>query len=348
MQLPPTPSATSASSPHLRKDLAICTRGLSRSFGDFRALDGLDLEVRRGTLFALLGPNGAGKSTTISILTTMLAPSSGEASVAGYDVVKAARDVRRRIGVVFQDVSLDDRLTAGENLELAAAIYGIKGRDRPARIQARLAAVGLASAARARVRTFSGGMKRRLELARVLLHEPDVVVLDEPTVGLDPQTRRRVWDDLAKMAATGDRTVFVTTHYMDEAERCDDVAVIDHGKLIARGSPGELMARAGGVRLVLRSSDPEATAGAARAAGWRATVQGAEVSLDGERPEVMLARLASVSPGGSGVIEQATIVRPTLEDVFVDLTGRELRDVHDEGAGRLDAMRTNLRARGRR
>jgi ABC-2 type transport system ATP-binding protein len=338
MSRPPTPAG----------DLGIRTRGLSRTFGAVRALDALDLDVERGKLFALLGPNGAGKSTTIAILTTMLPPSAGQAAVAGHDVVAAAREVRRRMGVVFQDVSLDDRLTAYENLELHAAIYGIPRRDRAARIGARLEAVGLASAASQRVRTFSGGMKRRLELGRVLLHEPEVVVLDEPTVGLDPQTRRRVWDELAAMAATRERTVFVTTHYMDEAERCDDVAVIDHGKLIARGSPRELMTRAGGERLVVRSSDPEATASAARAAGWRCSTEGGEATIDGDRPEAMLARLASTAAASGAFIAEARIVRPTLEDVFVGLTGHELRDVHDEGAGGLEAMRTNLKARGRR
>jgi ABC-2 type transport system ATP-binding protein len=334
----------------LPSSFGIVTRGLSRAFGALRALDQLDLEVKRGSLFALLGPNGAGKSTTIAILTTTLAPSSGSAAVAGFDVVSEPREVRRRMGVVFQDTSLDDRLSAHENLELFAAIYGIPGRDRAARMKARLEAVGLAASAHQRVRTFSGGMKRRLELARVLLHEPEVVILDEPTVGLDPQTRRRVWDELAAMAAQRDRTVFVTTHYMDEAERCDEVAVIDHGKLIARGSPRELAARVGGERLVVRTSDPAATGAAARSFGWKVADDDGALTIEGDRPEVMLARLAG-TPDGSRApasIQEARIVRPTLEEVFVDLTGRDLRDMHDDGAGRHDAMRTNLRARGRR
>jgi ABC-2 type transport system ATP-binding protein len=342
--LPPSPPPPSS--------FGIVTRGLSRTFGALRALDQLDLEVKRGSLFALLGPNGAGKSTTIAILTTTLAPTSGSAAVAGFDVVAQPREVRRSMGVVFQDISLDDRLTAHENLELHAAIYGIPGRERAARIAARLEAVGLTPASGQRVRTFSGGMKRRLELARVLLHEPQVVILDEPTVGLDPQTRRRVWDELAAMAAQRERTVFVTTHYMDEAERCDDVAVIDHGKLIARGSPRELAARVGVERLVVRTPDPAATGAAARSLGWKVTEDDGLLTIEGDRPEAMLARLAGPSSGGDRAaaipIEEARIVRPTLEDVFVDLTGRDLRDMHDDDAGRHDAMRTNLRARGRR
>jgi len=326
---------------------AIRTRALSRSYGALRALDALDLEVPPGTLFALLGPNGAGKSTTIAILTTLLAPTSGDASVAGFDVATQPRDVRKAIGVVFQEVSLDDRLTARENLELHASIYGIAARDRSARIAEALSSVGLASAAKQRVRTLSGGMKRRLEIARATLHEPSVLILDEPTVGLDPQTRRSVWEKLAAIAATRLRTVFVTTHYMDEAERCDDVAIVDHGKLVARGSPAELVARAGGERLVVRCEDETRAREAVAALGWRIVGErdaGGRLAIEGERPEAMLARLAD---RGAGIVE-AAVVRPTLEDAFVALTGRGIRDVHDENAGRHAAMATNLRARGRR
>jgi ABC-2 type transport system ATP-binding protein len=323
---------------------AVRTRALSRNYGAVRALDALDLEVSRGTLFALLGPNGAGKSTTIALLTTLLAPSSGQATVAGWDVVRHPREVRRSIGVVFQEVSLDDRLTARENLDLCASIYGIERHARAQRIAARLESVGLASAAHQRVRTFSGGMKRRLEIARALLHEPAVLVLDEPTVGLDPQTRRTVWEQLASIARGRERTVFVTTHYMDEAERCDDVAVVDHGRLVARGSPSALIARAGGERLVVRCQQRAAATTAAIALGWRVRSEGEALVIEGDKPEVMLARLAE----RGATIEEATIVRPKLEDAFVALTGRELRDVHDESGGRHAEMGTNLRARGRR
>ena len=323
---------------------AIVTSGLSVRYGTLRALESLDLEVARGTLFGLLGPNGAGKSTTIAILTTLRAPSAGHASVAGWDVTRHPREVRASLGVVFQEVSLDDRLTARENLELFAAMYGIDRRMRAARIAGRLGSVGLSSTAGQRVRTFSGGMKRRLEIARALLHEPDVVVLDEPTVGLDPQTRRNVWEQLASIAREQGRTVFVTTHYMDEAERCDDVAVIDHGKLIARGSPAALMARAGGERLVVECDDRARVESVAREHGWTVRTDGASLVVEGERPEVALARLADLGAG----LREATIVRPKLEDAFVALTGKQLRDVHDEGAGRHAAMGTNLRARGRR
>ena len=327
----------------MRDEPAICLSDLSRSFGSHRAVDGLDFEVPRGTLFALLGPNGAGKSTTISILTTLLAPTSGKASVSGWDVAKHPREVRRAIGVVFQELALDDRLTAKENLDFFAAIYGIERRARPERIEKGLASVGLASAADQRVRTLSGGMKRRLELARALLHLPAVLVLDEPTVGLDPQTRRIVWEHLASIARENDRTVFVTTHYMDEADRCDDVVVIDHGRLLAHGSPAALIARTGRDRLRVRCEDNDKATEVARSVGLLVQAQDGRLVIEGEKGEVMLARMAALGAG----IQEASILRPSLEDAFVALTGQELRDVHDEDAGRHAAMSTNLRARGR-
>jgi ABC-2 type transport system ATP-binding protein len=264
-------------------EAAIATHGLSRTFGPKRALDALDLEVASGTLFALLGPNGAGKSTTIQILTTLLAPSAGRAVVGGFDVAADPRAVRAITGVVFQDTSLDDRLTARENLLLHAAIFGVPSRERAHRVNAQLDWIGLAGSADQIVRTFSGGMKRRLEIARALIHEPKILILDEPTVGLDPQTRRIVWEKLVAIASARERTVFVTTHYMDEAERCEDVVILDHGKIVARGTPKALMAQANN---------------AAR-----------------------------------------------LEDAFVALTGRDIRDEGDDGERA--AMRTRLRARGR-
>jgi ABC-2 type transport system ATP-binding protein len=324
-------------------DAAIQTEGLRRTFEGFTALEALDLEVPRGSLFALLGPNGAGKSTTIKILTTLLLPSAGSAKVAGFDVMREARDVRRSTGVVFQESSLDDRLTARENLMLHVSVFGVAPRERPARVLERLEWIGLLPVADQPVRTFSGGMRRRLEIARALTHGPDVLILDEPTVGLDPQTRRVVWDHLLSIAASRERTVFVTTHYMDEAERCDDVAIIDHGKLIARGPPRSIIEQAGSEKLLLKSADDARVLAEATALGFSARRLDGGVEVTGERPEVMLARLAERALG----LTEACIVRPRLEDAFVALTGRNIRDEPDAGAGNQDAMRTRLRARGR-
>jgi ABC-2 type transport system ATP-binding protein len=324
-------------------DAAIVTEGLGRSFDAFTALDGLDLTVPRGSLFALLGPNGAGKSTTIKILTTLLSPSAGTARVAGFDVTRQARDVRRSTGVVFQESSLDDRLTARENLMLHASIFGVAPEERATRIEEGLAWIGLLPVAGQLVRTFSGGMRRRLEIARALTHRPEVLILDEPTVGLDPQTRRVVWDHLLSVASSRERTVFVTTHYMDEAERCGDVAIIDHGRLIARGSPREIIERAGGEKLVVQSENDARLTEQATALGLSAHSLAVGVEVSGERGEVMLARLGERGLG----LREVRIVRPCLEDAFVALTGRDIRDEPDRGAGDQAAMRTRLRARGR-
>jgi ABC-2 type transport system ATP-binding protein len=324
-------------------DAAIVTLGLRRAYGAFLALEGLDLEVPRGSLFALLGPNGAGKSTTIKILTTLLAPSAGTAKVAGLDVMREARAVRSATGVVFQESSLDDRLTARENLMFHVSVFGVPPGERTAKVDEQLEWMGLAPVAGQRVRSFSGGMRRRLEIARALTHAPAVLILDEPTVGLDPQTRRVVWDHLLSVAASRERTVFVTTHYMDEAERCGDVAILDHGKLIARGSPREIIERAGTEKLVVRSDDDARLAREAAGLGFTARALDEGVEVTGQRPEVMLARLGERGLG----LSEALIVRPRLEDAFVALTGRDIRDEPDPGGGEQAAMRTRLRARGR-
>jgi ABC-2 type transport system ATP-binding protein len=340
----PEHSAVGATVAPVSEGSAIETVGLRRTFGSFTAVDALDLEVPKGSLFALLGPNGAGKSTTIKILTTLLAPTAGSAKVAGFDVMKDARDVRRSSGVVFQESSLDDRLTAKENLIFHASVFGVPPGDRAARADEGLAWIGLSPVKDQPVRTFSGGMRRRLEIARALTHRPEVLILDEPTVGLDPQTRRVVWDHLLSIASSRERTVFVTTHYMDEAERCGDVAIIDHGKLITRGSPRQIVERAGAEKLVVQSEDDARLVEKATGLGLSAKPGSAGVEVSGERAEVMLAKLASLGLG----LREVSIVRPRLEDAFVALTGRDIRDEPDAGAGNHAAMRTQLRARGRK
>ena len=218
---------------------AIACHALERRFGATTAVAGLDFTVECGEFFALLGPNGAGKSTTLHMLTTLLRPSTGSAEVMGLDIANNARAVRRRLGMVFQDPALDGRLTASENLEIHAALYGIPGRETKAAIAHALDWAALAEHARQPVRAFSGGMKRRLELCRALMHDPAVLFLDEPTLGLDPQGRLHLWERIAALRERG-LTVLMTTHNLEEAEHCNRVGIIDHGKLIALGTPREL------------------------------------------------------------------------------------------------------------
>ena len=215
---------------------AIECRELSHNFGKTIAVDRVSFSVEPGEVFALLGPNGAGKTTTLHMLITLLQPSSGSASVMGYDTVRQSQEVRSAIGMVFQDPALDDRLTAWENLEIHAVLYGLPQKELKARIEQSLEWATLTPVARRPVRTFSGGMKRRLELTRALMHQPRVLFLDEPTIGLDPQGRRNLWEHITGLRNMG-LTVFMTTHYLQEAEGCDRVGIMDQGKLIALDTP---------------------------------------------------------------------------------------------------------------
>jgi ABC-2 type transport system ATP-binding protein len=227
-----------------RVESVIEVRALSKTFGDFAAVDGISFSVSEGEFFGFVGPNGAGKTTTINMLCTLVAPSSGSASVAGFDVAAEPAKVRDMIGVVFQEATLDNRLTCRENLEFHAAVYHIPKTERAVRISDVLALVELSDFANDIVDNFSGGMKRRLEVARGLMHKPKVLFMDEPTLGLDPQTRNRIWDYL-RDSEGGKTSVFMTTHYMDEAENCDRVAIIDRGKIVAIGSPADLKQQTG-------------------------------------------------------------------------------------------------------
>jgi ABC-2 type transport system ATP-binding protein len=217
-------------------------KGLSRKYGDFTAVDDITFNVEDGEIFAFLGPNGAGKSTTIKMLTTLLAPSSGEMTLNGFSPISQPEEVRRSFGIVFQDPSLDEELTAWENMEFHGVLYDVPKKLRRERIEILLAFVGLWERRESMVKEFSGGMKRRLEVARGLLHHPKIMFLDEPTLGLDPQTRNHLWSYLKELNKAEKVTVFFTTHYMEEAERAAGrIAIIDHGKIISVGSPAELM-----------------------------------------------------------------------------------------------------------
>ncbi|MFA6193298.1 MAG: ATP-binding cassette domain-containing protein [Parcubacteria group bacterium] len=223
----------------------IRVKNLVKDFKEIKAVDSISFEVEKGEIFAFLGPNGAGKSTTIKILTTLLQPTSGEAVVNGFDIQKDPKNVRRSFGIVFQDPSLDDELTAYENMEFHGALYKVPKKLRRERIKQLLAIVELWDRKDSFVKTFSGGMKRRLEIARGLLHHPEVLFLDEPTLGLDPQTRNHIWSYIKKLNKEENVTIFFTTHYMEEAEKVSDrIAIIDHGKIIVSGTPSELKSRA--------------------------------------------------------------------------------------------------------
>jgi ABC-2 type transport system ATP-binding protein len=226
---------------------AIACTDLGRRYDDVVAVENLSFEVGRGEFFALLGPNGAGKTTTVHMLTTLTQPTSGRAEVLGHDVVREAQDVRRTLGLVFQDPALDERLTARENLEIHAVLYDVPAREKAERIDEALRWASLSEAGDRRVRTFSGGMKRRLELSRALMHRPGVLFLDEPTLGLDPQGRRHLWERIEALRHEG-MTVLMTTHYLHEAEACDRVGIIDHGSLVALGEPSALIESTDGAR----------------------------------------------------------------------------------------------------
>lgn len=312
--------------------------GIAKRFGDTVALDGVDLKVDEGELFALLGPNGAGKTTLVHILCTIRRPDAGIAVVAGYDVLKQPRKARHKIGVVFQEPSVDDRLTVVENLDFHGRIYGVPQRVRKERIDAMLALVGLSEWRNRLVRSLSGGMKRRLEIARSFVHDPSILFLDEPTVGLDAQTRAHMWEYIETLRRERRVTVLVTTHYIEEVERCSRVSILDRGKVLAVGTPAELKAAYGrsAVRVQLRDAESE-RAVLARYAGRATLRDGAvevEVTDDDFVPRFMTEYGASV--------RGLTLVVPSLEGVFLTLTGSEIRD---RGAGARERL-YNFGARG--
>ncbi|MGH2379641.1 MAG: ATP-binding cassette domain-containing protein [Candidatus Limnocylindria bacterium] len=303
---------------------------LARTFGTLDAVRGVSFEVAEGEVFGFLGPNGAGKTTTISMLCTLLRPSSGRASVNGFDVASQRSDVRRSIGLVFQQSTLDETLTAEQNLRFHAYAYGVPSNVRERRLRELLTLVELWDRRRSRVRTFSGGMKRRLEIARGLLHHPRVLFLDEPTLGLDPQTRRRIWEYLAELRARERLTIFLTTHYMDEAEQADRIAVIDHGRIVALDTPTQLKGAVGGDLITIATADGHAAALEIRTRyGVSPSVTNGTVSFQVPAGEAFLPEFVR---GFAQPLEAIGLRRPTLDDAFLHLTGREIRDPEGNGA----------------
>ena len=303
---------------------AISVRELTKKYGEIEAVRGIDFEVAAGETFGFLGPNGAGKSTTIKILCTLADPTSGTARVAGHDVVTERDTVRRNIGLVFQDTTLDSYLTGEQNLRFHADLYGVPRQAFAPRLKQVLEMVGLWDRKDGVVATYSGGMQRRLEIARGLLHAPRVLFLDEPTVGLDPQTRVSIWEYINELKQREDITIFLTTHYMDEAENCDRIAIIDHGQIVAIDTPEALKASVGKDRVQISTEDDQTAIGALEGRfSLDAAVHEGLVTFSVASGEEFVPRLFAELPVA---IRSVSVSRPSLDDVFMSYTGKTIRD----------------------
>src|SRR5438270_3715426 len=297
----------------------ISVQNLVHRYGDRTALNGVSFDVRPAELFGLLGPNGSGKTTLFRILSTLMLPTAGRATIMGCDAVQEPARLRRQIGVVFQAQSIDLKLTAYENLWHQGHLYGLRGATLKRRIQEILSRVGLADRAQELVETFSGGMQRRIELAKGLLHHPGVLLLDEPTTGLDPGARRDLWQYLAILRDEEHVSVLVTTHLMEEAERCDHLAIMNEGNLVALGTPAELKREIGGDVIVLEAKDPEALAMRIRARfGADVRVVGNQVRIEKDQAHRFVTNVVEAFPGE---IDAVSIAKHSLEDVFIMRTG---------------------------
>ena len=309
-------------------DAPLAVRDLGHRYGEHVALRDLSFEVSPGELFGLLGPNGGGKTTLFRIVTALMAPSRGAAYVFGHDTAAEPAAVRKSLGVVFQQPALDAELTVLENLRFHGALVGLRGADLEQRINTLLDAFGLNARRGDRVKTLSGGLARRADLARGLLHRPALLLLDEPTTGLDPTARRELWAALARLRRDEGTTIVVATHLMEEAERCDRVAILDHGQLVALGAPDELTDELGDEALWLESSDPQALAEALEMQfGLASKRVGSGVLVDTDEAPSQLPRLYAAFPD---LIEAATVRRPTLDDVFAARTGTALAQETEE------------------
>src|ERR1700733_6122640 len=322
---------------------AVVVSGLTKSYGDIEAVRGIDFEVAAGETFGFLGPNGAGKSTPIKILCTLARPTSGRASVAGHDVVRERDAVRRNIGLVFQDTTLDNYLSGAQNLRFHAELYGVPAAAVAPRMRQVLEMVDLWDRRDSLVMTYSGGMQRRLEIARGLLHAPHVLFLDEPTVGLDPQTRSSIWAYINDLKRREDITIFLTTHYMDEAEHCDRIAIIDHGKIVAIDTPEALKASVGKDRVQIQTADDAAAIRElADLFGLEAGIHEGAVTFSVESGEQFVPQLFARL---SIPIRSVSVSRPSLDDVFMSYTGTTIRDAEASGTDHMRQMAQRIRGR---
>jgi ABC-2 type transport system ATP-binding protein len=292
---------------------------LQHNYGERRALNGVSLDVREGEIFGLLGPNGSGKTTLFRILSTLMLPTAGKAVIAGFDSARQPDQVRRRIGVVFQAQSVDLKLTAAENLWHQGHLYGLHGALLQERIREMLQRVGLAERAQEKVESFSGGMQRRVELAKGLIHRPQILLLDEPTTGLDPGARRDLWQYLQELQAQERVSVIITTHLMEEAERCDRLAILNLGEVVALGTPGELRSQIGGDVIVLEAAQPDSLAlRIGQKFNLITNVLDGKIRMERKEGHRFVTDLVESFPGE---IQSISVSKPTLEDVFIDRTG---------------------------
>ncbi len=311
------------------------TENLTKQYGSLIAVDNLNLKIKEGELFGLLGPNGAGKSTTILTLTTILKPTSGRATVGGFDIMRQPSQVRKSIGIVFQDPSSDDTLTGYENLKLHGMLYGMPASLREERIREVLKLVDLTDRKDELVKRYSGGMRRRLEIARGLMHHPKVLFLDEPTLGLDPQSRENIWAYIENLSREEHISLILTTHYMEEVDRlCDRLAIIDEGVIVALGTPADLKRIIGGELIIMKSSSPDIEA--LKTLDYVKHIERKDgvlsltvVNANEHLPEILQK---------TGRVDSVEIHSPTLNDVFLHYTGREIREEAPEGGWGQRAM----------
>ena len=308
---------------------AIQTMQLTKAYNSFKAVDNLNISVERGEIFGLLGPNGAGKTTTVSMLCTILNPTSGTATVNGFDLVHEANKVRKSIGIVFQDPSIDDRLTARENLYMHANLYGVPASEQKERVARILNLIELEDRADDLLRTYSGGMRRRLELGRGLIHYPQVLFLDEPTVGLDPQTRDHIWKYIRELKESHDITIVLTTHYMDEADRLSDrIAIMDHGKIVVLDTPQKLKETLEGDVVTIKANDLEVLA--KLVSKWlgldNTRICDGALEITVQNGKAAMPRIMEIATQNNIYVESLLSREPNLEDVFLHYTGRSIRE----------------------
>ena len=322
-------------------------KGLTKKFGKLTAVNGISFSVDHGEIFGLLGPNGAGKSTTISMLCTIMKPTSGTAIVNGFDVCKHPSRVRKSIGIVFQDPSVDDRLTGRENLRVHANLYGVPKGEQKKQIGSVLKLVELEDRADDLVRNYSSGMRRRLEIARGLIHYPKVLFLDEPTVGLDPQSREHIWSYLNRLIKFQDLTIILSTHYLEEADQfCDRVAIVDHGKIVALDSPHNLKQELGGDTIIIRTKNNDLLSQLVKDSGLVKSIVRVDndLKMTVENAHTVLPRITDLASKHDIYVESVSLQEPRLDEVFLHYTGKALRDSGDnEYHGMAAVMRRQVK-----